>query len=297
LRGWLSRPRPAPLRVPASTVGTSAQTPCGGRAVPDRPASRHGEGKRPCRKGQGRRIDLHLPFESQDLQGNPASETGWSASEETFHPRTPSGGSSGLPSPRRDPANRTDPRPEGRCTLPGSDPKVEPIRRSDQQDRKEPRFLQDRSRHLPKPLPEGNRSLEPRLRRTEARRRGPHPPQSGAFTCREMLARIAGSDNTKLPERGEILCIVSPELHISFTSCPQVCPQPVESRGEVRGSQAPARSVARPVRSGVTLTYVALRSKSERQTNQRVSRDFPAKLRSPYRKPGQVHSGAQRHQA
>ena len=161
------------------------------------------------------------------------------------------GGSSGLPSPRRDPANRTDLRPEGRCALLGSDPKIEPTRRSSQQGRKEPKLLQDRPRALPKRQPEGNRSLEPRLRRTEARRRGPHPPQSGAFTCKQMLARIAESDNTKLPKRGEILCIVSCELHISFTCCPQLCPQQVETRGEVRDAQGPARPAAKALRARV----------------------------------------------
>jgi len=266
-----SPPWPAPLRVPAPAVETSAQPPCGDCAVPDRPASRHGEGKRPCRKGQGRRIDLHLPFESQDLQGNPASETGQSASEETFRPRTPPDGSFGCPLPEG--SRRTEPIPGPKAAASCRDPTRRPNRSEDlnPQDRKEPRFPQDRSRCLPKPQPEGNRSLEPRLRRTEARRRGPHPPQSGAFTCKEMLARMAGGDNTKLPRSNEILCIVSSELHIFFTSCPQLYPQPVESRGETGGAEAARRPGGPGCKPGVTLTYVALRSKSVRQTNQRVS--------------------------
>jgi hypothetical protein len=234
------------LAGPAAAFGTSAQTPCSGCAVPDRPTSRHGEGKRPCRKGQGRRIDLHLPFESQDLQGNPASETGQSASEETFHPRTASGGLPACPLPEG--SRRTEPIPGPKTAAPCRDPTRRPNRSEDLnlQDRKEPKFLQDRSRCLPKPQPEGNRSLEPRLRRTEARRRGPHPPQSGAFTCKEMLARMAGSDNRKLLRRHEILCIVSPELHISFTSCPQLYPQHVK-RGAKWRARKRRDSLQRPL--------------------------------------------------
>lgn len=134
---------------------------------------------------------------------------------------------------------RTEPIPGPKAAAPCRGPTLRSNRSEDlnQQDRKKPRFLQDRSRHLPKLQPEGNRSLEPRPRRTEARRRGPHPPQSGAFTCKEMLARMAGGDNTKLPIGKEILCIVSPELHNSFTSCPQLYPQPGETRGETGGAE------------------------------------------------------------
>jgi hypothetical protein len=66
------------------------------------------------------------------------------------------------------------------------------------------------------------------------------PPISGAFTCKKMLARIEGSDNTKLPKELEFLCIVSPELHNLFTSCPQLCPQGGR-RGSRRGPDAGPR--------------------------------------------------------
>lgn len=237
--GWLSGLRPAPLRGPPRPVnlGTialrrlrcpgSASFPTRGReaTLPERPGSRDRPApslRKPGSAGQPSfRNRMFGP-----RRGVPSPNCAW--------------GPFGLSFPRREPANRTGLRPEGRCTLLEPDPKIGQTRRSNQQGRKEPRLLLDRSRVLPNRQPEGNRSLEPRLRRTEARRRGPHPPQSGAFTCKQMLARKTQVDNTKLPKRRGILCIVSRELHISFTSCPQLCPQRGGPKRQMRGRRVGA---------------------------------------------------------
>ncbi len=146
----------------------------------------------------------------------------------------------GLPSPNTDryvPPGRplspkgsphpVSPRPEGRCPTTaspktgaegGKETEVSPETAATRPDQRTRRF-------------EGPPSCI--SVRAEALGRGPHPPLSGAFTCKKMLARIDGSDNTKLRNRSRILCIISPELHISFTSCPQLCPQVVVAAGAV----------------------------------------------------------------
>lgn len=142
-----------------------------------------------------------------------------------------------LPSPDRDwdvptelsgspkgPPQPADLRPEGRCTLRTDRSEDRPIRR--------PGGTEAPPRPLHPVGPRTRKSLAPRVAPPWSRssRRGPHPPFSGAFTCKKMLAQLAESDNRKLPVRPRFLCIVSFELHKSFTSCPQLYPQPAGRR-------------------------------------------------------------------
>src|SRR3546814_2061552 len=87
------------------------------------------------------------------------------------------------------------------------------------------------------------------------------PPLSGVFTCKGMLARNPDSDNIKLPGCGDFLCIISRELHNDFTSCPQDCPQ--GRRRSEFAKACGAKACGPPPRREATLTYVALRSKSQ----------------------------------
>lgn len=158
-----------------------------------------------------------------------------------------------LPSPDRDwdvptelsgspkgPPQPADLRPEGRCTLWTDRSEDRPIRR--------PGGTEAPPRPLHPVRPRTRKSLAPRVAPPWSRssRRGPHPPFSGAFTCKKMLAQLPESDNRKLPAGEKILCIVSFELHIWFTSCPQLYPQRA-GRWILRGIAAAWRRVRRMV--------------------------------------------------
>lgn len=145
-------------------------------------------------------VDRHLPSESRDLQGNPASDAGRA-------------------NPRRGPtvpvqaacASTIDscPRRGGCEALSGPRAAAPCCRRSEDQPGKdggcrsflETAGISDRGDRSPVPraASSSNRSSPKRAA----------PPLSGAFTCRKMLAGIRQSDNIKLPLLGDFLCIVS----------------------------------------------------------------------------------------
>src|SRR3546814_7652879 len=89
-----------------------------------------------------------------------------------------------------------------------------------------------------------------------------------------MLARNPDSDNIKLPGCGDFLCIISRELHNDFTSCPQDCPQ--GRRRSEFAKACGAKACGPPPRREATLTYVALRSKSQAGNKNEESLDASA---------------------
>src|SRR3546814_4595497 len=94
-----------------------------------------------------------------------------------------------------------------------------------------------------------------------------------------MLARNPDSDNIKLPGCGDFLCIISRELHNDFTSCPQDCPQ--GRRRSEFAKACGAKACGPPPRREATLTYVALRSKSQAgNKNEERSEEHKSELQS-----------------
>src|SRR3546814_11002134 len=102
-----------------------------------------------------------------------------------------------------------------------------------------------------------------------------------------MLARNPDSDNIKLPGCGDFLCIISRELHNDFTSCPQDCPQ--GRRRSEFAKACGAKACGPPPRREATLTYVALRSKSQAGNKNEESLDASAATCNSHRRP--VSSG------
>jgi hypothetical protein len=203
-----------------------------------------------CRKGQGRSSTDASPPNARNCRatrlpvpdGRPPKRLSVPGSRLANHPasETPEGArgtGAGL-------------RPEGRCTLLGPGPKAEPARPEGTGVPSRPlRFFRIRK-------PEGSRSLEPLLQRNRSseKRAAPadirrfHVQEDALANCRSRQYKIAG----RRPNLVYSFARTAHSLHILPTTLSTGCR-------------------ATPDKRGLALTYVALRSKSQRLTKHRVS--------------------------
>lgn len=187
LRGGFPSHDRCPCGRQPRPVEAFAQLPDGTRAVPVWPASRHGEGKPSLPERREPKIDRHLPPESRDLQGNPASGAGRRGPPKK--PCRPRPADDAPPDPRQVPEDRLKP------WLVSGPKAAAPCGR-----RSEDRLGQGRkgNRSTPgRPLaslqgPKTRRSPVLRAASPSSRnsRERTAPPLSGAFTCKEMVARF-----------------------------------------------------------------------------------------------------------
>ncbi len=248
--------------------------------VPDWRAPRHGEGTPPSPESAGSKDDRHLPSETRDLQGNPASGAGRATPEEAFRPRIAdrrvptelSGSPKGPPQP-------ADLRPEGRCTS--------RIVRSENRTLRRPGGTEAPPRPLyllrtedPKVLgPPSYTSVEPKLleRAAPAVFRRFHVQEDARPNSRERQQKITDESQNLVHSFVRTAQI----LHILPTALSTARRRPVSlwhcgTLGSLRRKVGRSGDISResggasgglPARSGapdrgLALTYVALRSKS-----------------------------------